>query len=390
MTAHVVPDPGYNGLTRTEPTLPSKAYYDRDHHERELRAIWYRNWIYLCRADAIDGPLAYRTFAIGNQNIVVLRDEDGGLRAYHNTCRHRGSELCQNARGRLKTRLIVCPYHNWAYALDGTLKRTPTLARPEGFDPADYPLYDVAIAEWRGFVFINLAGKDAAAFDRAIDRGSDRLDNWPLEDLVPGHVYETEIACNWKIFWDNFNECVHCPGIHPELSDLVPIYGRSIMSERDDPHWRRHGDSDDPALKGGLREGAETWSMDGRATGPQFPGLTEAERAAGQSYMMALPSMFIAAHVDYVRVVTLRPLGPETMSLRAEWLFARETLDAPDFNLANAVDFAILVMDQDARACELNQRGLRSMRHEAGVLMAEEYYLHEFQRWVSEQLESKA
>jgi Rieske 2Fe-2S family protein len=212
---------------------------------------------------------------------------------------------------------------------------------------------------------------------------SDRLDNWPLDTLVSGYTFAKVMNCNWKIFWENFNECLHCPSVHPELCDTVPIYGRAIMGERDDPHFPDHSGSDDPLSKGGLRPGAATWSMDGRQQGVGFPGLTEAERRAGQSYVTSLPSSFIVAHVDYVRVVRLRPFGPETTELHAEWLFPKETLEDACFDLANVTDFGTTVMEQDAQVCELNQRGLRSIRHHAGVLMAEEYYLKRFHDWVN-------
>ncbi len=381
MTSHVKPAEGYNGLTTLEKTLPSHFYFDADHYARELRSIWSHNWIYLCRSADLEGPRSYRTFTIGTQNLVVLRDETGVLRAFHNTCRHRGSVLCRQAQGRLKSDLLTCPYHAWSYALNGELKRTPTLSPIEGFDRADYPLYPVALKEWRGLLFVNLAGDEAASSGPVADRGSDRLDNWPLEDLVSGHVYEKTVRCNWKVFWENFSECLHCPGIHPELCDVVPIYGRLITGERDDPNFAAHADSDDPALKGGLRRGAQTWSMDGLVHGATIPGLSEAERHAGHSYVTSLPSVFIVAHVDYVRVVRVRPLGPELTELHAEWLFPADTLEHRDFDLENVTSFPTLVLDQDAEACEMNQQGLHSRAHAHGVLMAEEHYIKQFYDW---------
>src|SRR5579883_1820708 len=88
---------GYTGLARLEPTLPSYFYHDPAHYERELRSIWYRNWIYVCRSSSLPDSRSFRTFTIGTQSILVLRDEDGTLRAFHNTCRHRGSALCTEA-----------------------------------------------------------------------------------------------------------------------------------------------------------------------------------------------------------------------------------------------------------------------------------------------------
>ncbi|ODT18384.1 MAG: ring-hydroxylating oxygenase subunit alpha, partial [Mesorhizobium sp. SCN 65-12] len=316
----------------------------------------------------------------GTQEIIVLRDETGMLRAFHNTCRHRGSQLCQESAGRLKARLLTCPYHAWSYSLRGDLVRVPSKSLPDGFDKADHPLYRVALSTWRGFVFVNLAENPEGTAPSSFDPASGDLGNWPLEGLVSGHVLRKVMNCNWKIFWENFNECLHCPGVHKELSRLVPIYGRGLMARHDDPEWKRHADSDAPEFSGGLRDGAETWSRDGRAHGPAFAGLTAAERAAGQTYATSLPSMFIVGHVDYVRVVRLAPLGPEQTELTAEWLFSPEALAATDID--NIVAFGTQVLEEDAGICEVNQRGLRSLRHQAGVLMPEEYDLHRFHQWV--------
>ncbi|TIL79171.1 MAG: Rieske (2Fe-2S) protein, partial [Mesorhizobium sp.] len=116
----------YNGLTRLAPTLPSSAYWDAGAYGRDLDAIWYKSWLLVCREADLAQPLAFRTFRLGTQEIVVLRDEAGELRAFHNTCRHRGSQLCQESEGRLKARLLTCPYHAWSYSLRGDLVRVPS------------------------------------------------------------------------------------------------------------------------------------------------------------------------------------------------------------------------------------------------------------------------
>lgn len=386
MNAGTVTPPTYNGLPRVEATLPSHYYFDSTHYERELRGIWYRNWIYLCRADALDGPRAFRTFKVGTQQILVLRDEEGKLRAYHNTCRHRGSTLCRETFGQLRAKFITCPYHGWAYDLTGRLISTSFVEEIAGFVKQDYPLYNVAIADWRGFVFVNLT-KDAPPVTQLFGVVASRLDHWPLESLVVGHTYERVLECNWKVFWENFKECLHCPTVHPELSELVPIYKRGIIAERDDPHWQDHADSDDPKYKGGLRLGAATWSRNGKAEGVTFPGLTDQERRFGQAFVTGTPSVYIVGHVNYVRVIRLHPLGPEKTELRAQWLFPAQTLADKHFDIGNIVEFAQLVIDQDAGVCELNQRGLRSVAHKTGILMPQEYAVYQFHQWVRAALE---
>jgi Rieske 2Fe-2S family protein len=377
--------PGYTGLTELTEGLPAEAYFDPLRYERELQRIWYRNWIYVGRSSELAAKRAFQTFQIGDQKILVVRDDAGRLQAFHNTCRHRGAELCRETAGSLRTGAIVCPYHAWVYNLQGELLRTSSKAHPQGFDLADYPLYGVRVLEWRGFVFVCLA-RNPPPIERQFDLPLNRMDAWPLEDLVIGHVLSKTIESNWKIFWENYNECLHCPSVHPKLSSLVPIFGRGLLEERDDPEWSRHAGDSDPKYKGGLRAGAATWSTDGRAVGVPFSGLTEEDRKTGHIYLTGLPSMFIVGHVDYVRAVRLLPLGPARSELRVEYLFSRETVADPAFDMRKVVDFTNQVMIEDAEVCEINQRGLRARDHVRGVVMPEEYVIRQFHEWVALEL----
>jgi glycine betaine catabolism A len=376
---------GYNGLTEHTEGLPAEAYFDPRQYERELQRIWYRNWVYVGRSSDLARYRAFRTFELGDQKILLVRDDQGVLQGFHNTCRHRGAALCREAEGMLRAGTIICPYHAWVYNLQGELLRTSSKAHASGFDVADFPLYKICVKEWNGFIFVALTDSPPA-FEKIFDLPLNRLDAWPLEDLVVGHVLLKTINSNWKIFWENYNECLHCPGVHPKLSSLVPIFGRGLLEERDDPEWSDHLADSDPKFKGGLRGGAATWSNDGKLTGREFAGLTEADRKLGHVYMTALPSMFIVGHVDYVRVVRLRPLGPEQTEMRVEYLFSEETLASPDFDMGNVVEFTNLVMTEDADVCELNQRGLHAGPHLRGVVMPEEYVIRQFHDWVAAEL----
>jgi Rieske 2Fe-2S family protein len=376
---------GYNGLTDYTEGLAADAYFDPRRHERELQRIWYRNWVYVGRCSDVAHARAFQTFELGDQKIFLVRDDQGVLQGFHNTCRHRGAALCRESAGVLRTAAIVCPYHAWAYNLQGDLLRTSSKSHANGFELADFPLYKVSVKEWRGFIFVALTDKPPP-FDKSFDLPPNRLDAWPLEELAVGHVLLKIIQCNWKIFWENYNECLHCPGVHPQLSQLVPIYGRGLLEERDDPQWSVHAADADPKYKGGLRSGAATWSVDGRATGIPFAGLSDADRQAGHIYLTGLPSVFLVGHIDYVRVVRLLPLGPERTELRVEYLFSPQTLADPGFDLRNVVDFTNLVMTQDAQVCELNQQGLRALPHARGVVMPEEYVIRQFHEWLHGEL----
>lgn len=373
----------HNALTEAVAGLPATWYHDPEHHRREMRGLWRNRWIYVCRSSLLPTPLSYRTLRFDDQNIVVLRDGDGSLKAFHNTCRHRGSLLCTEDEGRLRSKLLVCPYHQWSFAADdGRLVRTSSFVEPKNFERADYGLYRVALAEWRGSIFINLDPAAEWSETAAFQRPPDALAHFPLEDMVVGRVWRTEIACNWKSFWENFNECLHCPNVHPELTALVPLYSRRIINTKDVPDWTAHEDSCDPRFRGGLRPGAETWSGDGSAQGHAIGALTAEDLARGQAYASAWPAMFIGGYADHARIVRLLPLGPERIELVAEWLFEKAALEDPAYDPENVIAFETLVMEQDGAACELNQRGLHAAPFERGVLMPEEYILKRFHDWV--------
>jgi Rieske 2Fe-2S family protein len=379
-----IPDPGYKGLTELRQGLPRHYYLDADHYQRELESIWYRNWIHVCGPGEIATPGSYRVLSLGSQEIIVLRDEFGAMQAFHNTCRHRGSQLLGEGAGVLRSGSLTCPYHAWSYSLQGDLKRIPSPQRPGDFDAERLSLYSVHCEEWRGQVFINLNPDPPRPLPDSIDQPL-ALANWPMESLQVGHSLYKTIACNWKLFWENFNECLHCPGVHPELSKLVPLYRQFLMEVEDDPDWRSRL-AQDPNFKAGLAGAAQTWSADGTLVAPPFAGLSQAELDIGHTYVTSYPSVFVVGHADYVRIVRLLPLSPVTTGLHVQWLFAPDTLANPEFDAGAAASFAEKVILQDARVAELNQRGLQALPHRAGVLLPEEYEVFGFQQWVREQL----
>ena len=380
-----MPAPGYLGLIENTPGLPASAYFDPERFQLELARIWYRNWIYVCRSSELAQPRSFRTFDVGDQRLIIVRDEAGVIQAFHNTCRHRGAALCSQTKGVMPGPGIVCPYHAWVYNLQGELLRTSSKRNPGGFELHNHSLYKVHVTDWQGFVFVSLAA-NPPEFSGQFDTPMNRMDAWHLDDCVTGHVSHKTMQCNWKVFWENYNECLHCPGVHPQLSQLVPIFGRGLLEERDDPQWPAHKGEDDPRFKGGLRRGAASWSMDGRASAAEFPDLSVEDRKLGHVYMTGLPSMFIVGHVDYVRIVSLLPLGPETTGMRIEYLFRPETLKDPGFDLKNLVDFTDIVMSEDAAICEVNQRGLHALPHERGVIMPEEYVIKQVHDWLNREL----
>jgi Rieske 2Fe-2S family protein len=359
------------------PTLPARAYHDAAWFRQEERTIWARNWVAAGRLNDL-APGRMKKLRVGGASVILCRAPDGALSAFHNLCRHRGAELCAGDEAPVG-KLIRCPYHAWSYAVeDGRLVAVGHARPTADFRKEDHGLLPVRTEVWNGFVFVNLA-EDPGPLQP--DLGRDILQNWPMAGLITGHRMVKDMACNWKVFWENYNECLHCPGIHPELCEMVPLYATGVMAANEAPGWTPA----DPA-RPNLREGAVSWTPDGQACGPEFADLTAAERQGGYTFVTLYPTMFIVAHVDHVRAVTLEPTGPESTRLTAEWYFPQATLDQPEFDVAGVAAFAGIVMAQDAAACELNQRGLRSPAWRQGTLMPEEYAIHDFHKWVLEEM----
>jgi Rieske 2Fe-2S family protein len=366
---------------RYRETLPARYFYDSEHYGRELQTIWHREWICVGREE--DWPQAgdYRRIRLGDQQIVVTRARDRALHAFHNTCRHRGAALCDKDEGHFENGRIVCPYHAWTYALSGELQRVPRAAPADDLRPGDLTLYRVALQTWRGFVFVNLAGQPGEELPRALLDEGEHVAAWPLEALSRVHRETRSLDCNWKIFWENYLECYHCPVVHPELCQLVPVYRTGYMDYTDaglEPQQGR------PHAM--LRPGAVTWSADGTTELPWFEGLGDKERETGMTFSTFLPTLFIVAHVDYLRTVQVMPLGPEQTGLTIDWYVHRDVVGHPALDVERLTAFARQVVAEDGRVCELNQQGIRGAPHRHGILLGIEDYVYEFEQWVRDRV----
>ena len=378
MTLHRHPDSPL--LDHCPDSLPASVYFDPAWYAREKTAIWAKNWVYVGRKNDLPKS-TMRRITVAGQTLILCRDAANTVTAFHNTCRHRGSELCAQDEKPMG-KLITCPYHAWAYAPDdGRLVSVAVATPTDDFRKEDSGLFRAHVKDWNGFLYVCLADETP---EFTTDLGADALDNWPMDDLVTGHRVEKTLACNWKGFWENYNECLHCPGVHPELCDMVPIYKQGIMSANEASGWT-------PGTNGGpgLKDGAKSWTPTGQPCGPEFPGLTAEQRSNGFNFVTVYPTMFIVAHVDYVRAVTLTPTGPETTRLTAEWLFPQATLDQPRFSAADVAGFALVVMEQDCAVAETNQRGLKSSKFTCGRLMPQEFEIHNFHKWVMRHMDAE-
>ena len=197
--------------------LERDFYVDAEHYRLDLEAIWYRTWLFVGHASEIKRRGAWMTVQVGDYSVIVLRDGTGSVRAFHNTCRHRGSRICSAAKGHAAR--LVCPYHQWSYGLDGRLMKARRMG--EDLDLSLYALKPVHCEILCGYVFLCLA-QDAPDFAPVGALVRPYLAQHGLERMkVAAQTIIVEKA-NWKLVWENNRECYHCAGNHPELCRTFP------------------------------------------------------------------------------------------------------------------------------------------------------------------------
>ena len=359
-------------------TLPSEAYTSESVFRWELDHFFDRTWVCIGRTEDLQTPGDQRAVTLGLESALLTRDEDGGLHAFYNVCRHRGHELVETGCG-TNQKFIRCPYHAWAYGLDGVLAGAPGFGKLAGFDRDGYSLVPLSIVEWHGWLFANASG-DAPAFGEHIGNLGELIKNHRPEELITAVRHDYEVAANWKVITENYHECYHCSVIHPEFSRVSPP--TSSLNLEPEGLWVG-GPMD-------LAEGTQTMSLTGESHAPTLPHLAEGQERKVY-YFGLFPNLLLSVHPDYIMTHRLRPLAPDRTLIECEWLFSREAVESDSFDPSYASDFWDITNRQDWRACEGVQRGVSSRGYRQGPLSPREDAVYQFITMVARgYLEGKA
>jgi Rieske 2Fe-2S family protein len=332
----------------------------------------FRGWVCVGHVSAVDEPGKFVTRELGPDSVVVIASEDGTPNAFLNVCRHRGSRIVLEREGQVRRRLR-CPYHAWSYDLDGSLRAAPHMDEVEDFDFSCWGLIPVRLAVVGGLLMIDLSG-EAPAIEEHVGDLQGHLARYRAAGLGFGARRDYVVEANWKGIAENYNECLHCPGVHPELNALSHyMSGEEVVGEGS---WC-----------GGtmtLNEGSSTMATEGgHSSRPPIAGL-EGKDLATVVYLVLFPNALISFHPDYLMLHTLWPTAPDRTEVVCEWFFEPETIARDDFDPSDAVGFWDTVNRQDWRVCELSQTGVRTRGYTPGRYSAEEFDVHEFDLMVAE------
>jgi len=354
--------------------LPARAYHDPAIHEWERERFLRHDWVVVGRTAEAPDPGTFFTADLDGEPLLIVRGRDGELRGFYNVCQHRGTAVVEEPCGTAVR--FQCPYHAWIYDLEGHLVRAKHTEDLDDFSLQEYGLNRVRLETWQGFVFVNL---DAAAPPLADQLGDlvERFARFDFAALRPVRTITYEVAANWKFVAENYSECYHCPGLHPQLNKLTPY---DVGAEYEP----------DGAWQGGwmeLRAGAETMALDGglgsRRGRPVMTGITvQDERRI--DYYIVWPTTFLSIHPDYLLVHRLAPDGPSRTTIVCEFLFPETTIALADFDPSDAIAFWDLTNSQDWHVCELQQRGTASRSWVSGRYSNLEESVHAFDLMVAD------
>ena len=327
-----------------EKSLDKQYYFSDEIYDKELDRIFYSDWVCCGREEDIHSAGEYKIFNIGNENLFIIRDKDNEIRVFHNFCKHRGCQILKDEQSSPLKRNIRCPYHSWVYSFDGSLYKAPHL----DVDIKDkrFHLNGVKTKTWGGFIFINL-DNNPSSFEEYAKELSAQYIRYPLDELVSSKSYQYEVSANWKVIVENYNECYHCAGVHPELVSIVPAFkengGNGLDWNEGIPH----------------KTGANTFTFTGTTNREPFPGLNQSEK--DNHFGQALyPNLMMSLSMDHVAAFILRPLSPTQTIIDCRILFHPDEVVKSEFNPNDASEFWDLVNQQDWDICEQVQKGMQS------------------------------
>jgi Rieske 2Fe-2S family protein len=354
-------------------TLPAKYFIDPAIFKRELEVFFCDSWIFAGRAEWILNAGDYFLRDVAGESIIVTRDRDGFVRAFYNVCRHRGTRMCTASTGRFDG-AIQCPYHGWRYGLTGRLLGAPHMNSLE-FDREEHSLHKVAAATWDGNIFLHM-GQPSQPLLQHLGSLPDRCAPWRMKELRMHKRIVYQVKANWKLIVLNYNECLHCPILHPVLNQLTDYLG----ADNEAPCKAYIGGSM------GFLPGVETMSRDGKRHREYLPGLGEQDRKL-VAYYAVYPNLLLSLHPDYMLVHSLWPKAQDDTEVMCEWYFHPNEIGKPGFQAEDAIEFWDTTNREDWHVSELSQLGLQSRAYQPGPYSERESLLHAFDQYVLSRLE---
>ncbi len=381
-------------------TLPRELYVSEEAHTFDTHVMLKSVWLYACTVAHVKNPGDYFVFELGMNSIIIVRGRDGEVRAFWNSCRHRGARICQEQRGRAPR--LMCPYHQWTYGLDGALLAARSMA--PGFDKKAHGLSPVALENIGGLIFICMSDTPPP-----IDRvKADIVDQIAIYDLdrMKVAVQDNYIEnANWKLVMENNRECYHCDVGHPELISVLGTYGFGkglpedgegdvvddrafdAMVEAKRAEWKALGIFRDliefpdgwwhRIARLPLANGALTQSIDGKLACQKLIGPFAAPESSSLS-VWTQPNSWHHFCCDHVVSFSLTPVAADRTLLRTSWLVHEDAVEGVDYDPGHLAALWRTTNTQDGYFSSINHLGISTDGYVPGPYAVEEKLVHDF------------
>jgi glycine betaine catabolism A len=341
-------------------SLPQRYFVSPEIFRAEQEKILAKQWVLIGHQSQIPEAGDYFVQEVIGERLIVVRDQESAIRAFYNVCRHRGTRLKEDRAGQAlcgHASTIQCPYHAWTYGLDGKLIGAPHMDEVPGFDKAHYSLQPVNLTLFEGFIFINLADKPIR-LEKWFAPLVGKFSHWNMPILRSAKRIEYNVRANWKLMFENYSECYHCPGVHPTLSKISPY----DSAENDL--------CEGPFLGGfmSINKG-KSLTMSGNACALALGDINDLQRVF---YYSIFPNALLSMHPEYVMVHQLWPQSPQRTLILCDWYFHPNAFDRPDFRPEDAIEFWDMTNKQDWHVCELSQQGISSRAYQPGPYSSRE------------------
>ena len=369
-------------------SLEQSFYTNRQIFDLEWKHIFQKNWLYAGNTAQISKPGDFFIYTLQKDAILIIRGNNGEVYAHYNTCTHRGSAICSNDKGNAQK--LVCPYHQWVFDKNGKLLNARMM--PDDFCKEAYGLHPVNVEVVEGLIFISLKEKqpDFSAIRKNL---VPYLRPFKIGDARVVCIKQYELKANWKLVAENFRECYHCGGAHPEYCSAVIGANlredTAMLTASKQKDWKAKGlETDLIEVTGGtttyairypLRPGVESYSVDGKKV--SIPMGIHTDHDAGVVGLVNYPNFWMDAVSDYVWTMRVTPVGPEKTIVEFCWLVDSNAVEGKDYTIERLIEFWEITGKQDGRLCENNFRGIETSAYKPGPYAPVEDQVINFVDW---------
>jgi phenylpropionate dioxygenase-like ring-hydroxylating dioxygenase large terminal subunit len=342
-------------------TLTRDYYVSQSIFEKEIQHVFFKQWTYAGHVSQIPNVGDYFLHSFANESLIIVRESAGSVRAHYNVCRHRGSQLTKLETG--NTKLIVCPYHQWSYELDGRLRRAPMMLDGECIDYAKLKLNGAAVEVWAGLIFVHLDPNPRQPLHEALGVPPEGLLELEPENMKEIRRDRLTIHSNWKTLLENYLECYHCAASHPELGvafDIQSSYDQTAT-------WAGTCFLGGEPLRKGMTTVSSTGGLVSKPLGKFSKNLEiRPEVAEGVGLLPVLSRVLF--HIDYAVIHSMNPLSVDEVEWTTRWYVHAGAVEGLDYDLEKVTEVWRATNSEDKELCERNFKGVMSRTFVPGPL----------------------